>query len=149
MSMTGGVPLRPAPVPLRHPSGRGAPHLPKGSPPVKLPTRPMPKPTAQVAPYVECLGAELAVTFLLAYGGGEVYLARDPKGRSAVEALVGAEGVRAMSAHHRIGERVRPPLAKAWLAAMLHWQGQSVAQIARTLRVTDHTVRAKLKDRKA
>ena len=145
MSMTGGVPLRPAPVRLHHPSGRGAPHLPKGCPPVNLPARPMPKPTAQVAPYVECLGAELAVTFLPAYGGGEVYLARDPKGRSAVEALVGAEAVRAMSAHHRIGERVRPPLAKAWRAAMLRWQGHSVAHIARTLRASEGSVYGWLK----
>ncbi len=113
--------------------------------PVNLPASPMPKPTAQVAPYVECLGPELAVTFLLTYGGGEVYLARDPKGRSAVEALVGAEGVRAMSAHHRIGERVRPPLAKAWRAAMLRWQGHSVAHIARTLRASEGSVYGWLK----
>lgn len=105
-----------------------------------LPARPMPKPTAQVAPYVECLGPELAVTFLLAYGGGELYLARDPKGRSAVEELVGVAGVRAMSAHHRIGERVRPPLAKRWLAAVLRWQGNSVSHIARTLRVSETSV---------
>ncbi len=124
-----------------------APQLLKGSLPVNLPASPMPKPTAQVAPFVECLGPEMTVTFLLAYGGGEVYFARDPRGRSAVEALVGADAVRAMSAHHRIGERVRVPLAKGWLAAMLDWQGYSVAQIARTLRVTDNTVPAKLKDR--
>ncbi len=105
-----------------------------------LPARPMPKPTAQVAPYVDCLGPELAVTFLLAYGGGELYLARDPKGRSAVETLVGSEGVRAMSAHHRIGERVRPPLAKRWLASVLLWQGHPVAHVARTLRVSEDSV---------
>ena len=40
----------------------------------------MPRPTAQVAPSVEALGADLAVTFRLAYGGAELYIANDPKG---------------------------------------------------------------------
>ena len=101
---------------------------------------------SNVAPVPMAAASILHMSFLaLAYGGGEVYLARDPKGRSAVEALVGAEGVRAMSAHHRIGERVRPPLAKAWRAAMLRWQGHSVAHIARTLRASEGSVYGWLK----
>lgn len=111
-----------------------------------LPARPMPKPTAQVAPYVECLGPDLAVRFLLTFGGAELYLATDPKGRSSAESVVGAEGVARMADHYRIGQRARVPLARAWLAAMLHWQGHSTAEIARTIRASDVSVRRWLKE---
>ena len=33
-----------------------------------------PRPTAQVAPFVDALGMDGAVTFLLAFGGAELYL---------------------------------------------------------------------------
>ena len=103
-------------------------------------TNPMPRPTAQVAPYVEALGAETAVQFLLAFGGAELYLAEDPKGRAAHERLIGPEKAQALAAiSHRLQKRV--PLAKRWLAAVLHWQGHSAAHIARTLRVSDVSVR--------
>ncbi|MBK6466489.1 MAG: hypothetical protein IPF96_06125 [Rhodobacter sp.] len=88
----------------------------------------MPRTTAQVAPYVECLGHELAVRFLLDYGGAELYLASGPKGRSAVEALVGPEAVARMADHYQLGQRVRVPLARQWLARMLHWQDNSTAE---------------------
>jgi hypothetical protein len=104
--------------------------------------RPMPKPTAQVAPYFEVLGADLTVQFLLQFGGAELYLSRDPKGRSAVERLLGPDKLQALAkSNHR-----RIPLAKRWLAQMLHWQGHSASSIARTLRVTDVSVRLSLKE---
>ena len=81
----------------------------------------------------------------MAYGGAELYLAADPKGRSAVEALVGAEAVARMADHYRIGQRVRVPLARQWLAQMLHWQGHPTAEVARTIRATDVSVRAWIK----
>ena len=109
--------------------------------------RAMPYPTAQVAPYVDALGAELAVTFLLAYGGAELNLSNDPKGRSAYEALLGYDGAKALSVQPRLQKRV--PLAKRWLAAMLHWQGNSTAAIARQLRASDVSVRRWLKEWKA
>ena len=49
----------------------------------------MPKPTAQVAAHVEVLGAETTVLFLLTYGGAELYISGDPKGRSGHEGLMG------------------------------------------------------------
>lgn len=107
--------------------------------------RPMPRPTAQVAPYVEALGAELAVQFLLAYGGAELYLADDPKGRASHERLLGYDKAKALAANPALLQR-RIPLAKRWLATMLQWQGHSTAQIARTLRVTDVSVRRWLKE---
>lgn len=110
---------------------------------MQLPAAPMPTPTAQVAVYVEILGAELAATFLLTFGGAELYLAQNPKGKSQVEAAIGFEKTRALAAQdHRLPRRV--PLAKKWLAQMLSWQGHSTAQIARTLRTTDTSVRRML-----
>lgn len=110
-----------------------------------LPARPMPRPTAQVEPYVQALGPELAVTFLLTFGGAEMVVPEVPNGRSAHEKVIGPEAaVRLSAVRHRLQRRV--PLAKAWLAAMLDWQGHSQAQIARTLRTTDISVRRILKD---
>jgi len=51
-----------------------------------------------------------------------------------------------MADHYRIGRRARVPLARAWLAAMLHWQGHSTAEIARTIRASDVSVRRWLKE---
>lgn len=107
--------------------------------------RPMPRPPAQVAPYVDALGAELTVHFLLQFGRAELYLSNDPQGRSAVEALIGADRVKALAFSNHRALQKRVPLAKPWLAAMLHWQGQSTADIARTLRATDVSVRGWLK----
>ena len=107
--------------------------------------RPMPKPTAQVAPYFEVLGADLTVQFLLQFGGAELYLSRDPKGRSAVESLLGPDKLQALAKSTNRSLQRRVPLAKRWLTQMLHWQGHSAAHIARTLRVTDVSVRGWLK----
>lgn len=110
---------------------------------MNLPAAPMPKPTAQVAAYVEILGADLAVTFLLTFGGAELHLAQNPKGKGQVETVIGLDKARALAAQdHRLQRRV--PLAKKWLAQMLNWQGHSTAQIARTLRTTDVSVRRML-----
>ena len=101
--------------------------------------RPMPKPTAQVEPYVDAMGAKMAVTFLLTYGGAQLYIADDPKGRSSHEALIGYDAAKCLAAQsHRLPQGV--PLAKGWLAQMLASQGHSCAQIARTLRVSDVSV---------
>ena len=105
----------------------------------------MPQPTAQVARYVEALGADMAVRFLLAYGGAELYIANDPKGASSHERLIGYDAAKRLAAvAHRLPRRV--PLAKRWLVGMLAWQGQSTAEIARTLRITDVTARRFLRD---
>jgi hypothetical protein len=92
------------------------------------------------------LGAELAVTFLLNYGGAELYLATDPKGRASHEVLLGYDKAKSLAAHPAIAQRGRIPLAKRWLAAMLRWQGNSTAGIARQLRVSDTSARRWLKE---
>ncbi len=103
-----------------------------------------PDPPAQVAPYVSVLGPELALDFLLAFGGAELYLARSPQRRSRVVRLVGAERARALAAAaERLPSRV--PLAKPWCAAMLRAQGLPVAEIARRLHASDVAVRGWLR----
>ena len=99
----------------------------------------------RLVPDVECLGPEMAARFLLAYGGAELFLAADPKGRGSAEALVGAEAVARMADHYQIGPRVRVSLARQWLAQMLHWHGHSTAEVARTIRASDVSVRASIK----
>ncbi len=100
--------------------------------------RPMPRPTAQVEPYVQILGVDRTMTFLLTFGGAQLYLSNDPKGKSQVETLLGYDKLKELAA--RPGLQSRVPLAKRWLAEMLDWQGHSGAHIARTLRVTEQTV---------
>ena len=83
--------------------------------------------------------------FLMTYGGAELYFADDPKGRASHEAMLGHDKAKALAAHPGVSQR-RIPLARRWLAAMLRWQGNSSAGIARQLRVTDVSVRRWLKE---
>ncbi len=107
--------------------------------PAKIP----PKPPAHVEPYVRVLGPELAVTFFLEFGGGQLYLAERPKGGSRVEQLLGADQVAALAALH-LPRRV--PTAKPWIARHLKFTGLSHQEIARRLHTTDVTVRKYLAD---
>jgi hypothetical protein len=67
-----------------------------------------------------------------------------PDARRDRESLLGYDKAKALSSiAHRLPRRV--PLAKHWLSQMLDWQGNSTAQIARTLRVSDVSVRRWLK----
>lgn len=101
---------------------------------------PIPKPPAHIAPYVAILGVDMTVEFLLNFGGAELYLAEDPKGRSRLAALVGVENAKAMAAQSHLMQR-RVPLAKPWVSAVLARRGKSTAEIARTLHVSDVSVR--------
>jgi len=89
---------------------------------------------------VTVLGDDLAIRFLLTFGGAALYLAADPKRRGRVKALIGPDNTRALS--DLLGKFPRRiPFAKAWLAHCLAARGDSTARIARTLRTTDVTVR--------
>ena len=98
-----------------------------------------PRPPAHVDDLCKILGVEDTVRFLLRFGGAEMTPSSDPKGRGALEALVGYEKARAIFALPGLQKRV--PLAKPWVAAVLRHQGKSIAEIARTLHVTDKSVR--------
>lgn len=99
---------------------------------------PFPKPIAQVEPFVRVLGIDLTVEFLLRFGGSEAYFAANPGEKSAVVRLIGAENAVALA---KLDLPRTVPLANPWLAEVLRWRGQSTAAIARTLRVTEATIR--------
>lgn len=101
-----------------------------------------PRPPAQVAPFVSVLGVPGAMTFLLTFGGAELYLARTPTSRSRVAQLVGEDRARALAelAETR-GLPARIPTAKPWIARCLFSEGLAKAEIARKLHVSDVTVR--------
>jgi hypothetical protein len=104
---------------------------------------PLPPAPAHLEPWVRILGPEAVVEFLLAYGGGELYL---PRGRphDGVAAVVGAEVAMTLAqAADRLPRRV--PTAKPWLAHVLRGRGLSVTEIARRLHVSDVAVRAMLR----
>lgn len=105
---------------------------------------PLPRTTAQVQPYVEVLGIDLTIEFLLAFGGAEIYITGHPRSRSRVTELVGAENARELErVSYKLQRRV--PLAREWIGLVLHSQGLSIADIARKLHVTEVSVRAWLK----
>lgn len=103
-----------------------------------------PRPTAQIAPYVEILGVDLTIDFLLAFGGAELCIPADPKGKGQLEALIGYDRAKRLGENlHRLQRRV--PLAKRWTAQVLRAKGYSVNDIARRLHVSDVSVRKWLK----
>lgn len=105
-----------------------------------LPAKASPKPPAQIAPIVEILGLDLTVKFLLAFGGAELSVSDKPRASSHLVGVVGFDNAVALAKINHILQR-RVPLAKPWTAARLHFTGMPVAQIARTLHVSDVTVR--------
>jgi hypothetical protein len=95
---------------------------------------------AQVAAYHEVLGLDDTITFLLTFGGTELYLPRRPSGRSRLAQVLGIENATALAlAAEHLPRRV--PLAKPWIAKVWRARGLSQAEIARRLHVSDVTVR--------
>ncbi len=91
-----------------------------------------PRPTAQVEPFVEVLGYDLAISFLLHFGGAQLNIGKCPQERSALVAVIGLDKAKALGAiSHRLPTRI--PLAKRWIAACLLSRGASVAEIAERL----------------
>lgn len=102
-----------------------------------------PRPPAQIQPYVDVLGVEGTIEFLLEFGGAELILSQAARSGRLVR-LVGHERAAQLVQHAGHLPR-RVPLAKRWIAAVWREQGLAVAQIARRLHVSDVTVRAYLK----
>ena len=107
-----------------------------------------PPPPASVAPYVEALGPDRAAAFLMEFGGAPMYFSRNPTKRSRAVAIVGEDGVRALSLF-RGGEIARVPIANRWIAQHYRALGWTVNEIARKLRCSDVTIRKYLKCRDA
>ena len=97
-------------------------------------------PPAHLEAYVRLLGLEGAIAFLLAYGGGELFLPQRAAAPLHLVEVVGPEAAaRLCQAAARLPKRV--PTAKPWLAAALKARGLSVTEIARKLHASDVSVR--------
>lgn len=99
-----------------------------------------PRPPAHIQRYVDALGLDQTVTFLLHFGGADLYIAQRPTERSELVRVIGQEAAERLAAHaDRLPARV--PTAKPWLAAVMKAQGLPAEQIARRLHVSNVTVR--------
>ncbi len=83
--------------------------------------RPRPKPTARGSkpswtPSLSFSGFDEAVSFLMHFGGAELHLPKNPKGRSHAAALFGAQAVAKLGQPTAASLGRRVPLAKPWLA---------------------------------
>lgn len=104
-----------------------------------------PIPPTQIEPYVRVLGVDMALTFLMTFGGAELIYWREPR-RSRLVEVVGMEAARALAEEDaRTGLPRRVPLAKPWCAQVLKVKGLPVAEIARRMHASDVAVRRWLK----
>lgn len=103
-----------------------------------------PKVPAHIAPYIDILGVEVGIEFLLKFGGSYAYLSERPQDRSPIAELVGMD--KAIALAKRVGTgSLRIPLGKPFIAGHLRSIGWTVNAIARRLHVSDVTVRSWLK----
>ncbi|MCT4554652.1 MAG: helix-turn-helix domain-containing protein [Pelagimonas sp.] len=109
-----------------------------------LPEISYPAHPAHLTPYVEELGAALAVRFLLKFGGPSIYFPNDPKGKSEAEAMVGPERLKALGARMKSNNQ-RIPTARTWLIHALKAEGCTVYEICRRVHLSDVQVRKNLK----
>jgi len=105
---------------------------------------PFPRAPAHLEAYVRILGTEGAIAFLLAYGGGELYIPRRAVAGSPLSDLLGLQAAQDLAAAaDRLPKRV--PTGKPWLAQCLNAKGLSATEIARKLHASDVSVRKWLK----
>lgn len=103
-----------------------------------------PLPTAQVQPYVDALGIETAIEFLINFGGAELSISKNPIQSSMLAQAIGLENAKKLHAYSHMMQ-ARVPLATCWLAQCIYAQGRTQAAIARRLRVSDVTIRQYVK----
>ena len=96
-----------------------------------------------VTPYVEALGPEGAETFLLGFGGSQIYIPSNPRPASPLVKEIGLEPTQAMRRVFGQGQ-LKVPLAKPWLARRLDAAGVARPEIAKRLHVTRESVRSYL-----
>lgn len=99
---------------------------------------------AHIRPYVDALGVDGAVTFLLRFGGGELHIGQRPNARNPVAKVMGLENAEALARVSQVLPR-RVPTAKPWLCQVLRARGFTVTEIARKMHLTETTVRRHLK----
>ncbi|MEO9612616.1 MAG: helix-turn-helix domain containing protein [Nitratireductor sp.] len=103
-------------------------------------TRRAPEPPAHIAPYVAALGVDDAVRFFLALGGADIYVPRRSSPRSIAARTIGAGNVEKLAEVIGSGY-IKVPLARQWVAQVMQARGDSLAEIARTVRADVATVR--------
>lgn len=102
----------------------------------------LPRPPAHLQRYVDALGVDQTVEFLLRFGGADLHVSRNPRPNSPVVLTLGEEGARRLfDAYETYNLPKRVPLGKRWIAQVLFTQGDSVASIARRLHMSDTAVR--------
>ena len=101
----------------------------------------------QLSVYIDVLGVETAVKFILHYGGTPLYLAANPGSKSELVQVIGMENAVALSAELRPGQIGRVPLAREFMCSYFLSLGYTKLRIARTLKITDETVRRSLTGR--
>jgi len=98
------------------------------------------RPPAHIAPIVEIFGQDQAVEFLLEHGGGYLYVSENPTARNPVARRFGRDkAVKLGQVYGR--NNIRVPTAKSWIMRVLASRGVGTHQIAKTLHVSDVTVR--------
>lgn len=102
---------------------------------------------AHLQPFVDLLGEDDAIRFLLEFGGGPVYLSANPTAASSIAAIIGREKTVSLAKELGPGS-IRVPQGKPWIAERLRARGISVLGIARQLKMKDDTVRRWLNGRK-
>lgn len=95
---------------------------------------------ANIAPFVQALGTDDAVRLFLAMGGSEIYLPQRSSPRSLTARTIGPEKVERLAGVMGYGY-FKVPLARQWVAGVMHGKGASLAEIARTVRADVATVR--------
>lgn len=107
---------------------------------MSLPDKAYPPAPVQAQRFVDTLGVVTTIEFLLNFGGSEVFLSGNPKGRGMIERVIGYEATAALQ---EVSDDLcfRVPLANKWLAQCLFLQGLSTNTIARRLRVSTVSVR--------
>ncbi len=100
----------------------------------------MPAPPANLEPYVKALGVEGAMALFLSVGGSEIYLPKHSTRRSLAARTIGADKVDQLVNAMGYGY-YKVPLAREWCAEVLRAKGESIAEIARTIRADVATVR--------
>ena len=98
---------------------------------------------ANLRAFVDVLGVDGALEFLLEFGGATFYMAADPKGGSEIARHIGRDLATALMARLRensVRGYVRIPTAKPWAAMVLRARRMPIGMIARRLHVSDVTV---------
>lgn len=99
---------------------------------------------ANLRPFVETLGEEAARRLFIDLGGSTVILSRIPRENSLITKTLDRDQNSALVKKIGIGN-VKIPLARKWIADSMSRSGASTAEIARTVRADEETVRRWLK----